>query len=238
MTILPAIDLKDGKCVRLYRGEFESAHQVAEDAVETAKIFESCGTSFVHMVDLDGALHGESRNLAVVRDVIENTKLKVELGGGVRSMEDLERLDLLGVYRMVIGSAAVSDPAFVARAVGKYGDRIAVGADAKDGVIRTHGWLENSGIDAIKFVKNMENLGVKAIIFTDIDTDGTLQGPSIERLKQLRQAVRCSVIASGGVSSMEDLERLQEIGVDGAIIGKAYYAGAVDIKRAVEVFEK
>ncbi len=233
MLIIPAIDLKNGQCVRLVKGEFGTAHRVAENAVDVAAVFASAGASMIHMVDLDGALAGIGKNRDIVRTVAESSPLKVELGGGLRDMHALEAADELGVYRMVIGSAAVSDPGFVAEAVSKYDDRIAVGIDARDGRIRTDGWTVDSGIDAIEFAAKMESIGVKTIIFTDIDTDGTLSGPPIDKLKTLRKAVSCNLVASGGIADIRDITALRDIGIDAAIIGKAYYAGTIDLKEAI-----
>jgi phosphoribosylformimino-5-aminoimidazole carboxamide ribotide isomerase len=233
MIILPAIDLKDGKVVRLYKGEFDTVHQVADSPVETAQAFAQAGAKFIHMVDLDGAKSGERVNSGIVRQVAEGSGLKIELGGGIRSMADLEAVDQMGVTRMVIGSAAVSDPDFVREAVARYGDRIAVGIDTKDGKVKTAGWVEDSGLDYLEFAQSMEKLGVKTIIFTDIETDGALCGPSFQRLEALQKAVSCNIIASGGVSSNEDIQKLAAMGLYGAIIGKAYYAGAIDLAQAV-----
>lgn len=234
MIILPAIDLKDGKVVRLYKGEFDTVHQVADDPLATAKAFYEAGARYIHMVDLDGAKDGVRKNGDIVRAVAERSGLKVELGGGIRSMADLEAVFALGAYRAVIGSAAVSHPEFVRDAVEKYGERIAVGIDTKDGKVKTAGWIEDSGLDFISFAKSMESIGVKSIIFTDIDTDGTLQGPAFKRLEQLRDAVSCRIIASGGVSNNEDIRNLADMDMYGAIIGKAYYAGTVDLAQAVK----
>ena len=233
MIILPAIDLKDGKCVRLYKGDFETAHKVAEDAYGTALKFREAGAEFIHMVDLDGAKDGISRNADIVKIVCALSGIKVELGGGIRTMADIEKADKLGVYRIVIGSAAVSDPDFVQKAAEIYGERIAVGVDSRDGRVRTHGWTEDSGMDAIAFSKKMESLGVKTIIFTDIDTDGTLSGPPIEKLRTLRSAVSCKIIASGGVADNADIRALRDEKMDGAIVGKAHYAGTIDLALAV-----
>lgn len=235
MIVLPAIDLKDGVCVRLYQGEFSTAHQVAEDPVAVAKAFQAAGATHIHMVDLDGAKDGIRQNDVIVRAVIEATGLKVELGGGMRSMADLDAADQMGVWRMVIGSAAVANPAFVREAVGKYGDRIAVGIDAKDGLVRTAGWTENAGVDYLEFAKSMEKIGVKEIIFTDIANDGMQRGPSFESLLALKKAVSCGIVASGGVTTVEDIRRLKADGMGGAIIGKAYYAGTIDLAEAVSV---
>ncbi len=233
MIILPAIDLKDGKAVRLYKGEFDTVHQVADSPVETARAFSDAGAKYIHMVDLDGAKSGRRVNSEIVRQVAAESGLNVELGGGIRTMADLEAVDAMGIFRMVIGSAAVSNPEFVRAAVGRYGDRIAVGIDTKDGRVKIAGWMEDSGLDYIEFARSMERLGVQTIIFTDIETDGALSGPSFHRLEDLQQAVSCRIIASGGVSSNEDIQKLAAMNLYGAIIGKAYYTGAVDLARAV-----
>ena len=233
MNILPAIDLKDGKVVRLYKGEFDTVHQVASDPLATAKTFYDAGARFIHMVDLDGAKDGVRKNAQIVKRVAECSGLKVELGGGIRSMADLEDVFSLGVCRAVIGSAAVSHPEFVREAVARYGESIAVGIDTKDGRVKTAGWVQDSGLDFLEFAKSMESIGVKIIIFTDIDTDGTLQGPAFRRLEQLKAAVSCQIIASGGVSNNQDIRDLRAMDLYGAIIGKAYYAGTIDLAQAV-----
>lgn len=234
MIIEPAIDLKDGKVVRLLKGDFDTVHQVAEDPVETARAFAAAGAKYIHMVDLDGAKSGQRVNSAIVRSVTEQTGMKIELGGGIRSMADLEAVFDMGVWRAVIGSAAVTDPDFVRQAVEKYGDRIAVGVDTQDGRVKTAGWMEDSGLDYIAFSQSMEQLGVKTLIFTDIETDGALSGPSYARLEALQKAVGCQIVASGGVSNNRDVERLAAMGLYGAIIGKAYYAGTIDLAQAVK----
>ena len=235
MIILPAIDLKDGKCVRLLKGDFATVHQVAEDPLETAAVFRAAGAEYIHMVDLDGAKDGLRKNGAIVRRVCENSGLRVELGGGIRSMADLEAVFALGVYRGVIGSAAVTDPEFVRAAAAEYGDRVAVGIDALEGRVKTAGWIEDSGLDYLDFAKKMEALGVRNIIFTDIATDGALSGPNLSRLEALRKAVSCRITASGGVSCDGDLIDLARLGMDGAIVGKAFYAGRVDLKRMISL---
>lgn len=233
MLIFPAIDLKCGKVVRLYKGNFATIHQVADDPVATAGAFLAAGARHIHMVDLDGARDGLRQNGDIVRAVAA-TGLRVELGGGIRSMSDLEAVLALGVWRAVIGSAAVSHPDFVKEAILRYGpERIAVGIDAKDGLVRTAGWTENAGIPYLEFAKQMESIGVKYIIFTDIDTDGTLSGPSCGALANLQKAVSCSITASGGVSGNGDIRTLRDMGLYGAIIGKAWYAGAIDLAQAV-----
>lgn len=237
MRILPAIDLKDGQCVRLQKGDYGTAHKVAEDAVETARGFLAAGAKLIHMVDLDGAKDGSRANYGVVRRVIEETGAAVELGGGVRSMEDVKHVLELGVSRVIIGSAAVKNPLFVKEAVGVYGDRIAVGIDALSGTVRTEGWLNDSGEDYIAFAKLMESYGVRTIIFTDIDKDGMLAGPNFEQLSALRAAVSCGIVASGGVSTLDDVRKLKAAGIDEAIAGKAVYTGALDLAAAIREAE-
>lgn len=234
MIVLPAIDLKDGICVRLHKGDFSTTHQVSQDPAETAFAFKQAGAEIIHIVDLDGALDGNRKNVSVVQDIIRQTGLKIELGGGMRSMAALEASDKMGVYRMVIGSAAVYDPDFVSQAVREYGERIAVGIDAQGGKVRTHGWVEDSGEEASEFAKKMEQLGVGNIIYTDIETDGMLTGPSVYQLESLRGSISCGIIASGGVSNIEDIQQLREIGMDGAIIGKAYYSGNINLREAIK----
>ncbi len=234
MLIFPAIDLKDGRAVRLRRGDFSTVHQVADDPLETARTFYAAGARYLHMVDLDGARDGIRKNSAIVR-AAASAGLRIELGGGIRSAADLEAVFALGVWRAVIGSAAVSRPDFVREALAAWGpERIAVGVDAKDGLVRTAGWEENAGVDYLAFARQMEDLGVRHIIFTDIDTDGVLAGPAFDRLEALQKTVSCAITASGGVSSNADLRALRDQGLYAAIVGKAWYAGAVDLAQAVE----
>lgn len=235
MRILPAIDLKDKMCVRLVKGDYATAHKVAEDAVETAKKFLDAGAELIHMVDLDGAKDGTHPNYPVVRRVIEETGASVELGGGIRTMEDIARVLELGVKRVIIGSVAVKNPPLVKQACEKYGDKIAVGIDALSGTVRTEGWLNDSGMDYIEFAKLMQSYGVKTIIFTDIDKDGMLSGPNFDQLQALRDAVDCGIVASGGVSTLDDIARLRDMGIDEAIAGKAVYTGQLDVKQAISV---
>lgn len=233
MYILPAIDLKDGKVVRLYKGDFNTVHQVAQDPLETARAFSEAGARWIHMVDLDGARGGTRINGGIVAEVTARSGLQVEVGGGIRCMEDLEAVFQAGVGRAVIGSAAVSDPDFVRAAAERYGERVAVGIDTQDGRVRTAGWVEDSGLDYLEFAKSMMEVGIKNIIFTDIETDGALSGPSFARLEALKQVYTGNIVASGGVSSNEDILRLARMGLYGAIVGKAYYAGTVDLAQAV-----
>lgn len=233
MLLFPAIDIKDGQVVRLVKGDFATVHQVADSPVDTAAAFLAAGARYLHMVDLDGARDGVRKNSDLVAAVAQ-VGLQVELGGGIRTMADLESVFALGVWRAVIGSAAVSDPDFVRAAIERYSPvRIAVGIDARDGRVKTAGWEQDAGRSALEFAREMERLGVQHIIFTDIDTDGTLTGPSISQLKALQKAVSCQITASGGIGSQADLNALRDLGLYGAIIGKAWYAGRIDLAAAV-----
>lgn len=233
MILLPAIDMKDGQCVRLKKGDFATVHQVASSAVDTALDFQCAGARWIHMVDLDGARDGARQNAELVKAVASTVSAKVELGGGLRCMEDLEAVFALGVSRAVIGSAAVSDPHFLRSAVARYGERIAAGVDTLDGIVKTSGWEQSSGLNYLEFAEWLEEVGVKTIIFTDIATDGMLSGPSYERLAALQRQYSGQIVASGGVTTVDDVKRLRDMGLYGAIIGKAYYAGTLDLAEAI-----
>ena len=234
MILLPAIDMKDGRCVRLKKGDFATVHQVANSALETARAFAAAGAKWVHMVDLDGARDGVRKNFPYIYEVIQTSGLKVELGGGIKSQLDVVTVGESGAARLVIGSAAVSDPALVDYAVGLYGGKVAVGIDCLGGRVRTAGWEEDSGLDCLSFAREMEEKGVKTLIFTDIATDGMLSGPSFDQLAALQKTVSCNIVASGGVTTLDDVKRLRDMGLYGAIIGKAYYAGTLDLAQAME----
>ena len=234
MILLPAIDMKDGRCVRLKKGDFGTVHQVAAGALETARRFADAGARWVHMVDLDGARDGVRKNFPHIYEVIQTSGLKVELGGGIKTELDVVTVGESGVSRLVIGSAAVSNPALVDYAVGLYGGKVAVGIDCLGGRVRTAGWEEDSGLDCLSFARDMEEKGVKTIIFTDIATDGMLSGPSFHQLAALQKTVSCNLVASGGVTTLDDVKRLRDMGLYGAVIGKAYYAGTLDLAQAME----
>lgn len=234
MKLLPAIDLLGGNCVRLFRGDFDTAHQVADDPLSTARSFQKAGSGWIHMVDLDGARTGDGINRPVILQVAQNTSLKVEVGGGIRSMDAIDTYLQGGVSRVILGSAALEDPALVKKAVEQYGERIAVGIDAKNGQVAARGWLSTSSVDYLTLAKQMENLGVSTIIYTDIAKDGMMLGPNFEQMKALRQAVSCDLVASGGIRSLEDLQQLQDIGIDWAILGKSIYQGAIDLAKALK----
>lgn len=233
MILLPAIDMKDGRCVRLKKGEFSTASQVADSAVETAKAFAAAGAKWIHMVDLDGARGGARTNFPQISEVIRQSGLSVELGGGIKTCEDVDAVAGAGVARLVIGSAAVTHPEVVDYALARYGARTAVGIDCLDGRVRTAGWEQDSGLGGLDLARQMEERGVKTLIFTDIATDGMLSGPSFSQLAALQKAVSCNIVASGGVTTIDDVKRLRDMGLYGAIIGKAYYAGTLDLAEAV-----
>lgn len=234
MILLPAIDMKDGCCVRLRKGDFNTVHQVANGALETAKRFADAGARWVHMVDLDGARDGIRQNFPFIFEVIQNSGLKVELGGGIKNELDVITVCGAGVGRIVIGSAAVTKPEIVSYALRQYGaERVAVGIDCLNGKVRTAGWEQDSGLDCLSFAARMEELGVKTIIFTDIAADGMLSGPSYGQLAELQNGVSCNIVASGGVTTLDDVKRLRDMGLYGAIVGKAYYAGTLDLADAI-----
>ena len=233
MILLPAIDLHQGQCVRLLRGDYDTAQVVAADPVETARAFEEQGAGWLHVVDLDGAKEGAPKNAELIAQVVERTGLQVEVGGGIRNMATVDRYLELGAARVILGSAALRDPQFVAEAVKRYGKRVAVGIDALGGKVAAEGWLEQSQVDYLELARRMEDLGMQYLICTDISQDGTLAGPNLTMLDQLNQAVSCHVVASGGVSSLLDIVNLYDLGLYGAIAGKALYTGALDLRAAI-----
>ena len=235
MIIFPAIDIIDGKPVRLFKGDFSTAEQVAEDALQTAQGFVDAGAEWIHMVDLDGSVQKKRVNHQVFVDVANQTSLKVELGGGIRTMQDIDYYASNGISRVILGSVALKNPALVKEAVKEFGDLIAVGIDAKNGLVATEGWTEGSDTFYIDLARQMEDMGVKTIIYTDISKDGTLTGPNIEQLTALNNAVSCDITASGGVTNIDDIIALKDKGLYGAICGKSIYKGTLDLKQAVEV---
>ena len=235
MIVLPAIDLLGGNCVRLVRGAYDTASKVAADALETARAFRASGAEYLHMVDLDGARDGRAarRNRDTALAVAKALDIPVELGGGIRRLEDIEELLGGGISRVILGSAA-ADEAFLARAAERYGDRLAVGVDARQGRVAFNGWTQDSGEDYIAFAARAAALGVRNIIFTDIDCDGTLSHPNFAQLEALAQAVEVDITASGGIADITDIERLAAMGLYGAICGKSIYAGTLDLAAAVK----
>ena len=235
MRLFPAIDLFQGKAVRLFQGDYAQMTVYNDNPVEVAWNFQSLGAKYLHLVDLEGAKLGTTSNLPVIQRILEETDLFTEVGGGIRNMETVDSYLSLGVDRVILGTAAVTDETFLVQALQKYGEKIAVGVDLKDGYVAIRGWTEKSAVTALDFFSRMENFGVKTIICTDISKDGAMQGPNRALYEELGNQFNVNIIASGGVSSIQDIEALKKMGLYGAIIGKAYYTGAVDLKQALEV---
>ena len=235
MKIFPAIDLYDKKAVRLYKGDYAQMTVYSENPISVARDFERAGAKYIHMVDLEGAKNGTTPNLDIVKDIAENTGLFVEIGGGIRSMETVKKYLENGVGRVILGTSAVTDEKFLLNAVKAYGEKIAVGADVKDGFIAIKGWVEKSQYSLEEFLSKMEKIGVKTIICTDISKDGAMKGTNLELYKSLNEKYSLDIIASGGVSTVDDIVALKAMDMYGAIIGKAYYTGAIDLKEAIEV---
>ncbi len=234
MIILPAIDIKDGNCVRLFKGDYSTVQKVAENYMDTARSFEEAGAEWIHMVDLDGAKDASQQNKEIFISVANKTGLKVEVGGGIRSLDTVEMYLKNGISRVIIGSAAVKNPALVKDAVKEYGDRIAVGIDARGGYVATEGWLESSDVYFTDLAKAMSDVGVKYIIFTDISKDGTLSGVNAAQLDEINRACSANIIASGGVHTIEDIIACRRLGLYGTICGKSIYSGTLDLKQAIE----
>ncbi len=237
MYIFPAIDLYEGKAVRLLRGEYDKMTVYSENPIEIAYEFEKAGASHIHMVDLEGAKSGGTPNLEIVKEVAEKTNLFVEIGGGIRRMEVIDAYIGAGIDRVILGTAAVQNKAFVKAAVDKYGEKIAVGADIKDGYVAIKGWTEKSQYTCFDFCEEMQNLGVRTLICTDVSKDGAMQGTNRELYKELSEKFNMQIVASGGVSTIDDVKALAAMNLYGAIIGKAYYTGAISLSNAIEVAE-
>ncbi|MCL0107436.1 1-(5-phosphoribosyl)-5-[(5-phosphoribosylamino)methylideneamino]imidazole-4-carboxamide isomerase [Peptococcaceae bacterium] len=238
MIIFPAIDLKDGKCVRLVEGKLDKKTIYTDKPEEAALHWQSLGAEYLHIVDLDGAFEGVPKNLSVIEKILAAIKIPVQIGGGIRTLDTVKLLLDLGIKRVILGTAAVSEPNLVKEAIEKFGsDRIVLGIDARNGCVAVKGWAEESDIDAKELALNMKEIGIERIVFTDIKRDGTLKGPNIEATKEMALATGLKVIASGGVSSIDDLKKLKEIeqyGVEGVIVGQALYKGAIDLKEALQ----
>ena len=234
MILYPAIDLVGGKAVRLYKGDYAQMTVYSDDPLSVAKDFQNAGAKRMHLVDLEAAKSGVPENAETIRAIAENTDLFLEVGGGIRTMQTLETYLSLGVDRAILGTAAVTDPDFLREAVEKYGERVAVGVDLKDGYVAIKGWTETSDLTAESFFAKMEALGVRTVICTDISRDGAMKGTNRALYRELSEKFSIDLIASGGVSSIGDVTALKEMGLHGAIIGKAYYTGAIDLKQALE----
>ncbi|NRY62328.1 1-(5-phosphoribosyl)-5-[(5-phosphoribosylamino)methylideneamino]imidazole-4-carboxamide isomerase [Clostridium beijerinckii] len=235
MIILPAIDIIDGKPVRLYQGDYNKKEIVADDVFETAKSFQDIGAEYIHLVDLDGAKNGSNQNHELVIKIAKELNIPVELGGGIRSFETIKYLLDNGVARVILGTIAMEDEELLKKAISIYGSKIAVGIDCKDGKVYGRGWLAASELDYIEFAEKMENIGVKNIIVTDISKDGTLEGPNVEMLKKLKETVSIDITASGGIKDIENIKELKDIGLYGAITGKAIYARTLSLEKAIEI---
>jgi len=234
MVILPAIDLHHGCAVRLFKGDYAQMTEYSDAPEKVAKYFADCGAKHIHLVDLEGAKTGETVNISSVEKIVKATGLTAELGGGIRSMEVIEKYLDIGVSRVILGTAALKDPAFLEKSVSTYGEKIAVGIDINAGKVAVNGWTEISNVDFRDFCKKMENLGVQTIICTDISRDGAMQGTNRELYAQLQKEFKMNIIASGGVSTIDDVKALAKLDVYGAILGKAIYTGAIDLKEALE----
>lgn len=238
MRIFPAIDIFDKKAVRLFRGDYEKMTVYSEKPWEIAADFAASGATNIHLVDLEGAKYGTTPNIDVVEKIIKSAPLFSEIGGGIRDIETVKKYINIGVDRVILGTAAVTDTDFLERAVETYGEKIAVGADIKDGFVAIRGWVEKTEIPCFEFCEKMQNIGVKTLICTDISKDGAMLGTNHGLYKELSEKFDMNIVASGGVSSIDDVKKLSSLGIYGAIIGKAYYTGAISLKEAIEVAER
>ncbi len=237
MILFPAIDLVGGKAVRLYKGNYQEMTVYSDHPEEIAADFVSKGTPHIHIVDLEGAKNGDTPNLETVLKIKETSGAFCEIGGGIRTMEVLDRYLGSGIDRAIIGTAAVTDEAFLRKALDRYAERIAVGVDVKDGLVCIKGWLESSGLQLVPFIRHLQEMGVRTVICTDISKDGAMQGTNREMYRKLNREFSLQITSSGGISSLDDLRYLAELGMYGAIIGKAYYTGAIDLKEAAEAVQ-
>lgn len=236
MNLFPAIDLYGGKAVRLYKGNYDEMTVYNDDPVSVAKDFEACGAKYIHLVDLEGARTGETPNLDVIKRIVSETKLFAEVGGGIRSMDTIEKYLSAGVKRVILGTAAVKNPSFLMAALLKYGEAVAVGVDIRDGMVAINGWTENSALHYTEFMERLISIGVRTVIVTDISRDGAMKGTNRSLYAELAENFPAlNVIASGGVSSPEDVKALSDMDIYGAIIGKAYYTGAIDLAEALRI---
>jgi phosphoribosylformimino-5-aminoimidazole carboxamide ribotide isomerase len=237
MNIFPAIDLIDGKAVRLLKGDYDKKTVYNDNPLEVVKNFKAAGAKYLHLVDLDGAKNGTTDNFATVKQIAEEGGLFVEIGGGIRNIETVDKYFSVGVNRVIIGTAAVTNPEFLAEALAKYGEKIAVGVDIKDGFVAIKGWLEKSEFTLCEFCEKMEKMGVKYLICTDISKDGAMKGTNLEMYRDLSEKFNMNITASGGVSTLDYIKNLRKLNLYGAIIGKAYYTGAIDLSEAIGVAE-
>ncbi len=238
MIIFPAIDIRGGKCVRLFKGDFQQETVFSDNPADMARKWQAQGAEYLHLVDLDGALAGSSQNLAAIEEILKAVDIPTELGGGIRSMEQIDKLLAMGITRVILGSVAVKNPNLVREACAKYGERIVVGIDAKDGIVAVEGWGESGNIGVVELAKKMKDAGVKTIIYTDISRDGTLSGVNVEATVKLAQESGVKIVASGGVKSLEDINALKKqeaVGIEGVIAGKSIYMGKLDLAAAIKI---
>ena len=238
MIIFPAIDIRGGKCVRLLNGDFNQETVFSDSPADMARKWQAQGAEYLHLVDLDGALAGSSQNLSAIEEILKVVDIPTELGGGIRSMEQIDKLLAMGITRVILGSVAVKNPDLVREACTKYGERIVVGIDAKDGIVAVEGWGESGNIGVVELAKKMKDVGVKTIIYTDISRDGTLSGVNVEATVKLAQESGVKIVASGGVKSLEDIKALKKqeaVGIEGVIAGKSIYMGTLDLAAAIKI---
>ncbi|MCH8191545.1 MAG: 1-(5-phosphoribosyl)-5-[(5-phosphoribosylamino)methylideneamino]imidazole-4-carboxamide isomerase [Chloroflexi bacterium] len=235
--VIPAIDLRGGRCVRLYQGDFAKETVFSNDPVGVARRWEAAGAPRIHVVDLDGAASGRPVNTSIVEAIAGAVSIPIQVGGGLRTIEAIELLLARGAQRVVLGTSAAEDPALVGEAAQRFGEAIVVGVDARDGLVATHGWVKAQAISAVDLIKRMEALDVRRFVYTDIARDGALTGPAVDSIGDLLASTGAAIIASGGVSSLADLEQLAGLGIEGAIVGRAVYTGDVDLRRAVAMAE-
>jgi len=238
MIILPAIDIKDGRCVRLYQGDFTQLTTYDVDPANVAQRWQSCGASWLHIIDLDGAASGHPVNVESIKKIRASTSLHIELGGGMRTLEDISHMLDLGIDRVILGTVALTDRSLLMKALERWEEQIAVGLDARKGSVAISGWHETSRVHATSLASELYVNGVQRFVYTDIARDGALTGPNIQELKEIQRTIACSLIASGGVSSMDDLRSLAAVGIEGAIVGKALYTGKIDLADAIEELER
>lgn len=238
MIIFPAIDIRGGKCVRLFKGDFQQETVFSDSPADMARKWQAQGAEYLHLVDLDGALAGSSQNLSAIEEILKVVDIPTELGGGIRSMEQIDKLLAMGITRVILGSVAVKNPDLVREACTKYGERIVVGIDAKDGIVAVEGWGESGNIGVVELAKKMKDAGVKTIIYTDISRDGTLSGVNVEATVKLAQESGVKIVASGGVKSLDDINALKKqeaVGIEGVIAGKSIYMGTLDLAAAIHI---
>lgn len=234
MIVFPAIDLKNGKCVRLLQGQKDAETIYFENPLEVAKMWELKGAQYLHLVDLDGAFEGQPKNMDVVKEIVEALNIPVELGGGIRNLEIAKNYIDIGIARIIIGTQAVKDFEFVEKLLSLYDEKVCVSIDAKNGIVCTEGWVENSNMEALELASKLESLGLSTLVYTDISKDGMMTGPNFEMLNVLNNHLHMNIIASGGVSSVEDMKRLEAMGLYGAITGKALYEGTIDLEKLIK----